>query len=190
MLSRLFPSSLLCGKSSVVNHHSEEDDSDGPVITPRQARKSTRCIFCNVSRDNGFDVVYEDAEFIAFRDYNPSSLHHLQVIPRDHIDSVKSLSRSDIERVRRMAKVGNSILDEWNVPALDRRLGFHIPPFNTVNHLHLHVQALPYKSRLRQMKYPISRRSDPYVKGFSWFVEVRQAIQLLERGKKITVSSC
>ena len=35
----------------------------------------------------------------------------------------------------------------------DFRMGFHIPPYNSVNHLHLHCLGLPYRNRLIGMKY-------------------------------------
>src|SRR4051812_46991279 len=40
-----------------------------------------------------------------------------------------------------------------SAPALSNRLGYHIPPFNSVQHLHLHVLSLPLKSRWREFKY-------------------------------------
>ena len=36
---------------------------------------------------------------------------------------------------------------------LDYRTGFHIPPFNSVNHLHLHCFGLPFKNRFIGLKY-------------------------------------
>ncbi|EIN03968.1 HIT-like protein [Punctularia strigosozonata HHB-11173 SS5] len=159
-----------------------------------QASKSTDsskpCIFCKASRDNGFDVVYEDATYVVFRDNNPSAEHHLQVIPRIHINSVKSLGKSDASMLRDMRALGDLMLDRLEIPRTRRRLGFHIPPFNSVNHLHMHVQALPYRSAFRQYKYPVSMGGEGYHKGFSWFITVDQAISMLENGAKIRVLKC
>lgn len=69
------------------------------------------------------------------------------------------------------------------------RMGFHIPPFNSVNHLHLHLHALPYRGAFK-LEYPISKGKNGKSKGFSWFVEVDQAIEILQRGKTIGVFPC
>ena len=70
------------------------------------------------------------------------------------------------------------------------RMGFHIAPFHSVDHLHLHVQALPYKSPWRAAKYPVIPGYGSCIKGFSWFVEIEQAIQILERGKAVQTLPC
>jgi hypothetical protein len=68
-------------------------------------------------------------------------------------------------------------------------MGFHISPFNTVDHLHLHVHGLPYKG-MRQAKYPIATGRSPHQKGLSWFAEVGQAIRILENGGRVRVIPC
>ena len=69
------------------------------------------------------------------------------------------------------------------------RMGFHIPPFNSVNHLHLHLHALPYRW-IGKLEFPIAKGKKGKSKGFSWFVEVDQAIEILQQGKTIGVFPC
>ncbi|KAF9007407.1 HIT-like domain-containing protein [Cyathus striatus] len=148
------------------------------------------CTFCNVSVEAGFNVVYEDDEFFAFKDHKPAAVHHIQVIPKAHIDSVKSLRQEDAELVKHMETIGHKLLDKFDVDKSMRVMGFHIPPFNSVYHLHLHVQAMPYTSSRRAAKYPVSIGYGTHQKGFSWFVEVGQAIRILEQGHRIQVLPC
>jgi hypothetical protein len=71
------------------------------------------------------------------------------------------------------------------------RFGFHIPPFNSVNHIHLHAQGLPYLNLYREKKY---RTANPNllgkVKGFSWFAEYDQCVRILESGGRVGVFPC
>jgi len=132
----------------------------------------------------------QDVDFVAFRDYNPSALHHYLVIPKRHIDSVKSLSYEDVALVERMMEIGHHILNNLDVPDNSRRMGFHIPPFNSVDHLHLHVQGLPYKSIFRHAKYPVVHGYGRLAKGFSWFSEVTQTIAILQTHGRVKVVPC
>lgn len=164
-----------------------EKDSD---CSRTRINRSKPCIFCHVSPNNGFDVVWEDKDFIAFHDYRPAAEQHLQVIPKSHIGSVKDLEKADAKLVRSMEEIGHKLLDDIGVMPSMRRMGFHIPPYNSVNHLHLHVHGLPYKSFVKSAKYPIVNGRGSNQKGFSWFVEAGQAIRILEGGERVGVFPC
>ncbi|KIJ14363.1 hypothetical protein PAXINDRAFT_79329 [Paxillus involutus ATCC 200175] len=150
------------------------------------------CVFCQAYSGNrdAFNVIWEDADFIAFRDRSPASLHHFLLIPKIHIDSVKNLTKQDTDMVRRMETIGNDILNRYQVPHTHRRMGFHIPPFNSAHHLHLHVQALPYTSLARRLEYPVIGGFGTFDKGFSWFAEVSQTIRILQRGSTVGTFPC
>ncbi|KAJ7692119.1 HIT-like domain-containing protein [Mycena rosella] len=147
------------------------------------------CQFCHVSATNGFNIIWEDGSFVAFRDRRPASEHHIQLIPKRHIESVKTLQKQDAELVRTMKSIGDKLLDDLGLPPSMRIMGFHIPPFNSVNHLHLHVQGLPYNG-LRRAKYHMSSGFGPFHKGFGWFIGAEQAARSLESGRSIGVFPC
>lgn len=147
------------------------------------------CIFCDVSVERGFDIILEDDDIVVFRDINPASVHHLQVVPKRHIDNVKSLRAKDADLVRRMRAAGMKALDLLDAGA-DRRLGFHIPPYISVGHLHMHAHALPFKNRLRAAKYPVRPGGKGKHKGFSWFAEAEQTIAILESGGTVKIRPC
>ncbi|KDE08432.1 hypothetical protein MVLG_01467 [Microbotryum lychnidis-dioicae p1A1 Lamole] len=88
------------------------------------------CIFCGVTKSNSaFKVVYEDNEFVVFRDRSPGSKVHLLAIPKSHVDNVKVLLREDLAFVERIKAVGHVALQQAGVAPHQRRLGFHIPPY-------------------------------------------------------------
>ncbi|KAF9262428.1 HIT-like protein [Marasmius fiardii PR-910] len=151
-----------------------------------------QCSFCEVTPEKGFKVIWEDENFIAFYDRNSACLQHIQLIPRRHIGSVKELTKLDVELLKSMIDIGHRILDELcgSSATKSTRMGFHIPPFNSVQHLHMHIQVLPYKNWFRAKKYPISFGGGGNTKGFSWFVAADQAIEILGRDKRIKVLPC
>lgn len=51
------------------------------------------------------------------------------------------------------------------------RLGFHVPPFNSVYHLHMHVIGLPFKNKFRYLKYKV---------GLPWFMDINALFMSLK----------
>ncbi|CAG9864569.1 unnamed protein product [Phyllotreta striolata] len=102
---------------------------------------SASCIFCKIiSGSAPATKLFENEEFVAFKDIKPAANFHCLVIPKQHILNIKSLStHEDKLLVERMMQVGKRILEENNGNLNDLRLGFHCPPFNSVGHLHMHV---------------------------------------------------
>ncbi|XP_051909010.1 adenosine 5'-monophosphoramidase HINT3-like [Hippocampus zosterae] len=99
--------------------------------------------------------VLKDEELVCFRDVKPAADHHYLVIPRTHIDDCDALRAQHIPMVERMAEMGRGVLEKNKVRDLeDIRLGFHVPPFCSVPHLHLHALAPASKmNELTQRKY-------------------------------------
>lgn len=110
--------------------------------------RNDSCVFCNVTTANGFNIVYEDNDLIAFHDRAPGAKSHLLITPRKHIGSVEDLGRQHRDLLSDMVDIGHQLIKNENV-----RMGFHVPPYNSVNHLHLHVLEPPYRNFWRKVKY-------------------------------------
>ncbi|PWZ03771.1 HIT-like protein [Testicularia cyperi] len=196
------------GRSSHKASSGQLDSEDPELLGPTGSRpidavNPAKCVFCNVDSSR-FRVVLEDSDYICFSDRSPAAAIHLLVIPRRHIANVQSLTRSDAEIVRQMQVLGNAALDivsgqeptpqqsDTSIKTTpERRFGFHIPPFRSVDHLHLHCLQLPFRSTLRSLKY---RVADPpsreYHKGWSWFAEWKQTCAILQDGGRVKVGKC
>ncbi|XP_024912885.1 histidine triad nucleotide-binding protein 3-like isoform X1 [Cynoglossus semilaevis] len=102
------------------------------------------CIFCSIAseQDKEAKILAKTDEILCFRDIDPAAPHHYLVIPREHIHSCLSLQRKHINLIKKMAEMGKRVLQTQGVTDMnDISLGFHKPPFISVNHLHLHVIA-------------------------------------------------
>ncbi|XP_059307892.1 bifunctional adenosine 5'-phosphosulfate phosphorylase/adenylylsulfatase HINT4 isoform X1 [Lycium ferocissimum] len=117
----------------------------------------SECIFCQIANNSSTSttLLHSDDKVVAFRDINPSAFRHYLVIPKQHIPTVKDLQRNqeDFSLASHMLDVGKSLLHRDAPQSKHYRFGFHQPPFNSVDHLHLHCLALPYTPSWRCMKY-------------------------------------
>ncbi|GAB4858037.1 Bifunctional adenosine 5'-phosphosulfate phosphorylase/adenylylsulfatase hint4 [Ancistrocladus abbreviatus] len=113
------------------------------------------CIFCQIASSSiTTQLLHQDDKVVAFPDINPAAFRHYLVIPVEHIPTVKDLQKrpEDYSLVSHMLDVGKNLLVK-DAPQSNHRFGFHQPPFNSVNHLHLHCFALPFIPRWRHLKY-------------------------------------
>ncbi|OIV94612.1 hypothetical protein TanjilG_25836 [Lupinus angustifolius] len=114
------------------------------------------CIFCDIATNStSTTLLHSDDKVLAFQDINPSAFRHYLVIPVEHIPTVKDLhaKAEHYSLVNHMLEVGRTLLHRDAPQSKHYRFGFHQPPLNSVNHLHLHCLALPYTPRWRCMKY-------------------------------------
>ncbi|XP_017096231.2 adenosine 5'-monophosphoramidase HINT3 [Drosophila bipectinata] len=101
------------------------------------------CIFCKITSGQDVNTVLEmeNDEFVIFKDIKPASQHHYLAVTKEHHNSLKTLNKSHEDLVTRMEEGLKQFLSEKGVTTDDALLGFHLPPFITVNHLHMHAIA-------------------------------------------------
>ncbi|XP_053211306.1 adenosine 5'-monophosphoramidase HINT3-like [Panonychus citri] len=131
----LFPLSLNFFRLSLLSSE---------MSTQRQSNCSSEfnsnCIFCQiVGKKSEASIRYEDSNFIAFDDISPASDVHILIIPKKHIKDVKSLTKNDLSLVENMKQIAIDLVKEKQFNMNTTRLGFHLPPFNSIGHLHLHL---------------------------------------------------
>ena len=136
------------------------------------------CIFCAyVSYQAERVLIYEDELVVAFQSKAPASSKHILIVTRAHIPTVRELGAGHIPLLQHMEHIGKTVLGDCNIPEQGSntkkyQYGFHVPPFNSVDHLHLHCFRLPFHSNFKRVKY---------LPGTPWFCTVSDLLQKLER---------
>lgn len=141
-------------------------DSNGKIID---------CIFCRIANrdpNEPANVVYENDDFTVFKTIAPASSYgHLLVTPKVHIKNVASLvSVEDAKLVENMVAIGKSTYQTLGIS--DVQYSFHIPPWNSIDHLHLHCIANP-----KEMSYFSSLK---YSQGTFWCKSADEVISSLK----------
>ena len=121
-----------------------EKEEIGESIKNDNVEKS-KCIFCNWETQ---DVVFTDEKTVVFNDKYPMANIHILVIPKEHIDNINSLNEDNLELLNQMKTNALNHIKKINPEINENEIifGFHTPPFNSINHLHMHCIVPPFKN--------------------------------------------
>jgi len=104
---------------------------------------------------------------------------HALVIPKRFVPNVYSLTPDDANLVQSMRQMGLEVLEKEQPKAFatkDYIFCFHIPPFNSVDHLHLHVLAPASEMN-------VAYRYGKYSCGARWCISDLEVIDRLKGGQ-------
>lgn len=104
--------------------------------------QSNDCIFCKIATgelETAF--VVETENVVAFNDITPRAATHVQVIPKQHVKSVRELTRDNGTLWSEMLQVANEVAAKLGIDETGYRLVTNTGPDagQEVFHLHLHV---------------------------------------------------
>ncbi|MBI2626518.1 MAG: histidine triad nucleotide-binding protein [Candidatus Nealsonbacteria bacterium] len=100
------------------------------------------CVFCKIiSKEIPSEIVYEDENFLAFKDIQPIAPVNILIIPKKHIPAIDHIELYDKELIGGLFLAAKEIARVQNVSENGYRLIFNIgeDAGQTVDHLHLHL---------------------------------------------------
>ena len=94
-----------------------------------------------ISKEIPSDIVYEDRDFLAFRDINPQAPTHILIIPKKRIPTINDIKDEDSKIIGKLVIIAKKIAEEENVSKDGYRLVFNCNEYGgqTVFHIHLHL---------------------------------------------------
>ena len=138
-------------------------------------------IFGKILRGELPAIVFDESpSVLAFQDRTPRAQCHALVIPKRFIPTVASLTKDDLTILQEMHEMGLGLIEQHQPEAFARKdyiLCFHLPPFNSVNHLHLHVLVPASKMNCLH-------RFGKYQVGTPWCADEANVRHRLMAGKK------
>jgi diadenosine tetraphosphate (Ap4A) HIT family hydrolase len=113
------------------------------------------CLFCRITSKDPREpsvIVDENEKYVTFENKFPTTSSHLLISPKQHIRNIKSLAGPNgaviIEEMVAAAKDALRKTKLSDAEIAGTRFCFHIPPYNSIDHLHLHAI-----SRTHEMDY-------------------------------------
>lgn len=100
------------------------------------------CLFCRiVAGEIPGDIVYQDKEFLAFRDINPQAPKHVIIIPKTHIASLTELTEQQQGLIGRLIILARNLAEKEGIAESGYRLAVNCGPEGgqVVPHLHFHL---------------------------------------------------
>jgi len=102
------------------------------------------CIFCRiVAGEIPAEIVFQDAEFLAFHDIHPQAPVHILIVPRAHIASMNEVTDRQKSLLGKLLLTAKKVAEKENIAEKGYRLTINCGPDGgqIVPHLHLHLMG-------------------------------------------------
>jgi histidine triad (HIT) family protein len=117
--------------------------SRGNIAKKKELRDMVEgCLFCRiVAGEVSSEIVYQDKEFLAFRDINPQAPEHIIIIPKMHIASVAELSQEQQGLAGNLILTAKKVAEQLGIANKGYRLAINCghDGGQVIHHLHLHL---------------------------------------------------
>lgn len=98
------------------------------------------CLFCKIKdKKLPADIVFENDEFMAFKDIHPKAPVHLLLIPKLHIDSLDHVDASHSEILAKMMLLIPEIAKQKNLNGYRTQINTGANGGQIIFHLHVHI---------------------------------------------------
>jgi len=100
------------------------------------------CLFCKiVNREIPSEFLYEDDNYVVFRDINPAAPVHLLLVPKSHIRSINDLESGQESLVGGLFPLAGKMALQEGVNESGYKLLFNVEKGGgqEIFHLHLHL---------------------------------------------------
>ena len=94
-----------------------------------------------ISREIPSDIVYENHNFLAFKDINPQAPVHILIIPKKRIETINDIKEEDTQALGEMILIASNIAKKLSIAEDGYRLVFNCNEYGgqSVYHIHLHL---------------------------------------------------
>lgn len=101
-----------------------------------------KCIFCDIAAGKiPSDIVYQDEDFLAFRDIHPLAPVHIIIIPKSHISCLAEVGEQREGLLGRLILLAAKLAEKEGIAQRGYRLAINCGPEGgqVIPHLHLHL---------------------------------------------------
>lgn len=100
------------------------------------------CLFCKiVNRKMPSEFLYENDQYVVFKDINPAAPVHLLLVPKKHIRSMNDIEEEDQKIIAGLFRIAKEMAREQGVNESGYKLLFNVEKGGgqVIFHIHLHL---------------------------------------------------
>lgn len=101
-----------------------------------------KCVFCDIVAGKiPSDIIYQDEDFVAFRDIHPVAPVHIVIVSKAHISSLAEVDKRQEGRMGRFILLAVKLAEKEGIADRGYRLAINCGPEGgqVIPHLHVHL---------------------------------------------------